>query len=180
MKYTTYRALINKAMFTAQRQNNNALRFNRRLNNGKLFENAYLQYLKENNENMTFTLSKGQNKEFDIKGTYNNKNVYIEVKSEIKSNDTGNIFIKAYQLNPTTNQYEKASLLTGHDNIHWVGFFLHGDEWYKYTTTKGELRRLCADYKEITINQQYNNKTTQKGYLIPIHAIKYIPIEETF
>ncbi len=59
MKYATYKALINKAMFTAIRQNNNELYFTKRLNNGKLFENAYLQYLKENNENMTFTLSKG-------------------------------------------------------------------------------------------------------------------------
>ena len=127
------------------------MKFDEALNYGKIIENKLLDYIKVKYPRAY--LSVGKCSEYDI--YVPEKNIFIEVKCDQKSNYTGNIVIECFM-------YNKPSGINITNSDYWV-FFDGKFHWIKTE----DIRNCISDNKPNLIKITGNGDTVSKYvYLI--------------
>lgn len=88
-------------------------------------------------------------------------NKKIEVKTDFKAKDTGNVFI----------EYESRGSLSGISKTHaeWFCFVLSNENIIFVETTK--LKNLCREYLNTNRDIKGGDKNTSNGILLPIKQL---------
>ena len=131
--------------------------FKESLKDGKKSEEAILSIIKQ--KYPTAYIIDGYYKYYDI--FIPEKNLGIEVKKDVKSQETGNLVIEV-----EFNGYPSALSTTRAD--YWV--FDDGESYIWIETDK--LRYICREFKEIRTFVGNGDTKPKKAHLIPKHIIK--------
>ncbi len=127
--------------------------FNQDLKFGNEYEKIALEYIDYDEYEFY------NKKEYDIKCTKNNKDIYYEVKADRMAFATGNVAIEyEYKGYPSGIKTSKAN--------YWIIFVINGDIVDCYFIPKKRLKKLIQDCKTV------NGGDYAKMYLLKIDRIK--------
>ena len=131
--------------------------FKESLKDGQKSEQAILSIIQK--KYPTAEMMQGYYKYYDI--FVSEKNIGVEVKKDVKSQETGNLVVEV-----EFNGYPSALSTTRAD--YWV--FDDGESYIWIETDK--LRHICNEFKEIRTFVGNGDTKPKKAHLIPKHIIK--------
>ena len=131
--------------------------FKESLKDGQKSEQAILSIILQ--KYPTAEMMQGYYKYYDI--FVPEKNIGVEVKKDVKSQETGNLVVEV-----EFNGYPSALSTTRAD--YWV--FDDGESYIWIETDK--LRHICSEFKEIRTFVGNGDTKPKKAHLIPKHIIK--------